>query len=215
MNIAEKLAVIAENMQKVYEAGKQAGGGNAALDHTVTFTVDEQPYEVILVKEGNSVNAPHSPPIKGIEKFNYWMSADMPAEFPFTPSDDIEFTAKFSQGKLSMEWETAGLWCTVNGNDYNKVNDGLVVCGKGLSEEYGSGYSTIAMVSDNEAYLLIDPNDTYIHSGSADYNGKTYYYVARGYKNDTASNIIDKATYVGTLSYTKSCVKTILDYYFA
>ena len=43
MGIAEKLITVAENVPKVFEAGKRAGGGGGAVDErykTGTFTID-------------------------------------------------------------------------------------------------------------------------------------------------------------------------------
>ena len=63
------------------------------LDHTVTFTVDGEPYEVVSVKDGNSVNAPSVEPTK--EGFDGWSLNGNTILFPYTPTEDVELIATF------------------------------------------------------------------------------------------------------------------------
>ena len=96
MSIADKLVTIADNMQKVYNAGKSQGGGGVKLDHTVTFTVDGAPYEIVSVKRGNSVNAPATEPTSENGSFAGWLLNGAIVGFPYAPTSDTEITAHIS-----------------------------------------------------------------------------------------------------------------------
>ena len=105
MNITEKLTIIVENMQRIYEAGKQAGGGSAALDYTVTFIVDGEPYELVSVKDGNAIDIPATEPTSENGTFNGWMNGEEKVEFPFAPSEDVELNALFIYSVLPLLYE--------------------------------------------------------------------------------------------------------------
>jgi hypothetical protein len=63
--------------------------GVQALDHTVTFTVDGGPYEVVSVKDGNSVNAPATQPINNGNIVSRWSVDGADITFPYTPTSDV------------------------------------------------------------------------------------------------------------------------------
>lgn len=67
------------------------------VGHTVTFTVDGEPYEIVSVKAGNSVNAPSIEPRKENLVFIRWNDGNGDeVAFPFTPTEDTEIVAYFS-----------------------------------------------------------------------------------------------------------------------
>lgn len=70
----------------------------AALDHTVTFTVDGEPYEIVSVKSGNSVNAPSTKPSKEDYRFSGWELNSEKVTFPYVPTENTDLIASFSQG---------------------------------------------------------------------------------------------------------------------
>jgi hypothetical protein len=71
--------------------------GIEPLDHTVTFMVDGEPYEVVSVKNGNSVNAPTEPTKEGYEFIN-WNDIDGNiVSFPITPTEDIVISTQLSE----------------------------------------------------------------------------------------------------------------------
>lgn len=65
------------------------------LDHTVTFTVDGEPYEVVSVKDGNEVQIPTEPQKSGLV-FIRWENNGNEVAFPFVPTEDTEIIAYFS-----------------------------------------------------------------------------------------------------------------------
>ena len=66
------------------------------LDHTVTFTVDGEPYEIVSVKNGNSVNAPQTIPTKNGSVFGGWLNADSEIIiFPCVPTTEVVLNATF------------------------------------------------------------------------------------------------------------------------
>ena len=67
--------------------------GIQPLDHTVKFTVDGEPYEVVSVKDGNSVYAPSGTPVSDEGNFGGWSLNGELVEFPYTPTEDVELTA--------------------------------------------------------------------------------------------------------------------------
>jgi hypothetical protein len=69
--------------------------GGASLDHTVTFMVDEEAYEIVSVKNGNSVNAPTTEPTKDGEVFIEWQKDGEFVEFPYTPEGTETISALF------------------------------------------------------------------------------------------------------------------------
>jgi hypothetical protein len=65
------------------------------LDHTVKFMVDGEPYEVVSVKDGNSVNSPSGTPTSENGEFGKWSLNGSDVTFPYTPTEDSEFIAMF------------------------------------------------------------------------------------------------------------------------
>jgi hypothetical protein len=63
------------------------------LDHIVTFTVDGEPYEVVSVKNGNSVNAPATKPTSGSGSLLEWQMNGAKVDFPYPVENDVEFVA--------------------------------------------------------------------------------------------------------------------------
>ena len=73
--------------------------GIKLLDHTVTFLSDGEPYEIVSVKSGNSVNAPAIDPISESGSFAGWQFNGETVGFPYPLESDVELVAKF--GTLS------------------------------------------------------------------------------------------------------------------
>lgn len=71
------------------------------IDHTVTFFADGELYEVVSVKDGNSVNAPATEPISENGSFAGWQLNEGRVDFPYPPENDVEIVALF--GTLADE----------------------------------------------------------------------------------------------------------------
>lgn len=98
-NLTEKGVEISENATtyEIMSKIEEVSTGLEALDHTVTFTVDDEPYQLASVKDGDSVNAPPEP-VKAGYLFTYWKDENGErVDLPFIPADDIELSAYFSQ----------------------------------------------------------------------------------------------------------------------
>ena len=65
------------------------------LDHTITFTADGKPYEIVSVKGGNSVNAPATEPRSESGVFQGWQNGENLVEFPYIPEKDTNLSARF------------------------------------------------------------------------------------------------------------------------
>ena len=88
----DALVKVGKTAVDVANAPANIGG----LDHTVTFTVDGEPYEIVSVKAGNSVNAPSTAPRKENLLFIRWDdAAGELVQFPFTPTEDTTISALF------------------------------------------------------------------------------------------------------------------------
>lgn len=97
--------------------------GGASLDHTVTFTVDGEPYEIVSVKAGNSVNAPSTAPrIENLLFIRWNDTAGELVRFPFTPAEDTTISALFkSRSNVNVLYERFGF----DKNSYPYVCFGL------------------------------------------------------------------------------------------
>ncbi len=73
-----------------------SSGGIEPLDNTVKFMVDGKPYEVVSVKDGNSVNAPSGIPTSENGDFAGWKIDGADAKFPCIPSKDTDIVALFT-----------------------------------------------------------------------------------------------------------------------
>lgn len=165
MSIADKLLTIADNMQKVYDAGKSQDGGSE-LDHTVMFTVEGELYEIVSVKDANSVNAPATPPTSEGLIFSGWG-----VDFPYTPTGDTTLSASFiSRSNSAYLYEFFGvdkttfpyvvIGCTDKGNGNvscgvwfaNKFSDtnGRVIIPTGRSFKRIASLSIVADISNQD-----------------------------------------------------------------
>jgi hypothetical protein len=77
------------------ELKEKLDSSNTTLDYTVKFMVDGEVYEIISVKQGNSVNAPITPPTSESGSFISWQLNNEDVIFPYLPIGDTEFTALF------------------------------------------------------------------------------------------------------------------------
>ena len=93
MNGTEELIPLADMPQAILDIS--GGAGIEPLDHTVTFMADDAPYEVVSVKDGNTVNAP-TKPTKSDMAFIRWENNENEITFPFTPTEDMEIVAHFA-----------------------------------------------------------------------------------------------------------------------
>jgi hypothetical protein len=69
--------------------------GNSSMDHTVTFTSNGEPYEIVSVKNGNFINEPVTKPISKTGAFIGWQINGNDVDFPYPPTDDVTISALF------------------------------------------------------------------------------------------------------------------------
>lgn len=69
------------------------------LDHRITFKADGQDYQIITVKDGQSVSAPSPNPTSESGTFTGWLNAlsGESVTFPLTPTEDLWLNAYFSE----------------------------------------------------------------------------------------------------------------------
>lgn len=83
-----------KDFQNGFALGLASGGvvSEKILDHTVTFTIDGEPYEIVSVKAGNSVLKPYSSPEKSEEGLfcDKWKDSNGELiSFPYVPTRNI------------------------------------------------------------------------------------------------------------------------------
>ncbi len=172
----------------------------ASLDHIVTFTVDGEPYEIVNVKNGNSVNAPATNPAKDSLVFIEWRdSDDKRISFPFPTTTDTQIFAHFTMVHSELEYYDAGTILGTYGrivydpNTSCKVYDGWSI----LGIQYKDGCPCAILVGLSEQ--ACEMNDTTLNHresyafGSVEYKDVTYYYST--YKTGFDGNTVTATAY--------------------
>lgn len=187
-------------------------GGNS-LDHTVTFMVDGEPYEIVSVKDGNSVNAPATPPSEsGIVK---WLLDNQEVSFPYIPTNNIELDANISMNHTEIELNNKGelvlSWYrdASTGGNYTKTNDGWSIVGCCEYKDSIYLYTMFILVGKTQQSCAMGGT-----SGNIQYNGETYYYQA---KQVSTSFVTDYGKAVKLdIEYTdnNTLATQLLDYYY-
>lgn len=214
-NLAEK-GVIVDETATTYEimskiADVSGGGGVEPLDHTVTFTVDGEPYEIVSVINGNSVNAPATEPTSENGTFVEWQLNGEKVTFPYFLENDVEFNAMFQNVRNEIEIKTAGaLVCTVFGT---KTNNETAIYGYYKT-------STLAIpILIGKTSESIKTSSTRSQSTIA-YNGETWYYQYVNWQIAKENEIKDGVVqpyFIGSgssVSEHSAMAKKLLDYYF-
>ena len=173
------------------------------LDHTVTFLVNGEVYEVLSVKEGHSVNAPATNPNQEGSFFYGWTIGENTEEnlikFPYTPTDNIELNCFFKTVHTEIEL-SAGEWVCYLGSSskysHEKYNNEWAI----LGSYYTNGYIAPVVVGLTSSACIVSGHYTnnpsmssasYWKSGTVEYDGVTYYYSAflyGWYKNTMPSS---------------------------
>ncbi len=88
-------------LKEMASAIQGISSGIELIDHTVTFTVDGEPYEIVSVKDGNSVNAPFME-----DKCIKWLDTENKRViFPYVPKNNITLSAKNTNETLLLKGE--------------------------------------------------------------------------------------------------------------
>lgn len=107
------------------------------LDYTVTFTVDGEPYEIVSVKDGNSVNAPATEPIKE-GYLPMWLVDNAVVSFPYTPISNVEMVATFFVQNLTV---TTPIYSTFHSEPYSPK--------KAFDKNYNTRWATSPYQTNN------------------------------------------------------------------
>lgn len=121
------------------------------LDHTVTFMVDGEPYEVVSVKDGNSVNVPNETPTSDEGTFLNWLLNGTAVSFPFVPQENTEFIGNFGSALQPLYAHTG-----INPIDYGDafirfISSGTTVSILFMALKTGTSYSD-GFIRSSEAY---------------------------------------------------------------
>jgi hypothetical protein len=197
------------------------------LDHTVTFLVNGEVYEVLSVKDGNSVNAPATNPNQEGSFFYGWTIGENTEEnlikFPYTPTDNIELNCFFKTVHTEIEL-SANEWIAYIGASYSlkdlkKLNDEWAILGcyypYGVPAPILIGTTTTACRTsgyyDNDPYYSTASLWT---NGTVEYKGTIYYYSA--YFGNTSGNRMSSSNSYDTQisSDQQAAALATLKYYF-
>lgn len=109
-NGTTKLIPLADMPQAIRNiSGGETETGIEPLDNTVTFTVDGEPYEIVSVKNGNSINEPVTQPTKDGEYLNGWKTSEGNViSFPYAPTSDTNLEAVFDEFIVCEYIESTG-----------------------------------------------------------------------------------------------------------
>ena len=143
------------------------------LDHTVTFMVEDKPYEIVSVTSGNTVTAPSGIPMSDNGSFVWWQDVNgEKITFPYLPTADVNIYALFSKVRTELEISSANieLLAFKTGGVITKVNDGkmLAMLYKASSNV---GIYTVSEISQDSCTIT-----NQFTSGTVEYNGRTFYY---------------------------------------
>jgi hypothetical protein len=184
--------------------------GGASLDNTVTFVADGEPYEVVGVKNGNSVNAPATTPTSENGVFAGWQANEEMVVFPYTPTSDIELNAKFQAIRIEMEITGA---ITIINNQYvgtTKTYDDMCIAGY-----MGINWKSPFIVSSTENGVAVNSKSSLKKTMTVEYDNQTYYV-----RYDATTNWTDNYTQFDSRFYAcssteiNSAVVELLDHYF-
>ncbi len=202
--------------------------GIAPIDHTVTFLVEEEPYEIISVKNGNQINAPATEPTSENGVYQGWSVDGEKVEFPYTPISNTEINAVFSATRDEITCTTAGEVMFVGDYDntdrtVTKTSDGIAVCGYCTRFANNSSYTTAYFACFvGETAESVQASNLKVSPTAIDYNGKTYYYSCAYNMNKSVD--VKNAWLIGTYEdgyvngskfvCNETAITRLLDYYY-
>ena len=113
--------IVYEDGKATVESEKDSDSNNSELlDHTVTFMVDGEPYQIVSVKDGGSITTP-TPPKKTKLTFASWRDdKENKVVFPYVPTKDEIIVAFFTEHPFISSTDllySGGIW-----GDYKKQN---------------------------------------------------------------------------------------------
>ena len=186
--------------------------GGVSLDHTVTFLADGEPYEVVSVRNGNSVNAPATRPISNSGVFVGWMLNNETIDFPYLFESDVELVAKFQTVRNEITVTKAGT--NISTACGTKVNDGLAVLG--YFYDLGGGQFRGLVIGRTEDDIQVqDSYGTNYGVETITYNGEVWYYRAYAINYSSGCTDGDTTPYNAPSTYSnQEGALNTLDYYF-
>jgi hypothetical protein len=200
------------NIQNLYKMIENISG-NSILDHTVTFYVGEEPYEVVSVKDGNSVNSPLNNPTSENGTFAGWSIGGTSVAFPYMPTDNTNIEAMFQSVRDEISCNEAGvLISSVCGT---KANDGLCVCARFLDNENDpNGWNYYYLIGENAESIATSGSTLSPKMGTFDYEGEVWHYAKYSKYGEPVLDGEVEFYYGGEDSVARISLPEVLDYYF-
>jgi hypothetical protein len=185
--------------------------GVATVDHTVTFLADGKPYEVVSVKDGNTVNAPSGIPTSKDGTFTKWLLDGQTAPLPYPPEKDDEIIALFQTVRSEISTDKAGTY--LGSALGTKSNDGFCICGY-FQESAGSSWYYYDVVGKTPEAVK---TTNVAHTFTVEYEGEIWYLASaqiHGTPDINADIKLEQIPKSENPVYATARMTALLDYYF-
>ena len=204
-------AIISENTDlNNFDCNVSSNDTINKLDHTVTFMVEDKPYEIVSVTSGNTVTAPSGIPISDNGSFVWWQDVNgEKITFPYLPTADVNIYALISKVRTELEISNVNIELLTfkSGTIIKKVNEGKMIAMLYKSSS-NIGIYTVSEISQDACAIT----NKYT-SGIVEYNGRTFYYTRSkvGTFSSANENVYDMRN--TEFSTDLEAVTHLLDYY--
>ena len=183
------------------------------VDHTVTFLADGEPYEIVSVKNGNSVKEPDKPTPTG--KTTWIDSLGNSQQFPFFPEENTLLTAQIQAARTEIEITEVGqAFYTAGTYSYCKANDGWCIGGYYYDTDNPCYCPLLVSNTEEGAAIVRLGGSSHSAVNSFDYNGMTYYYSEEYVSKTVPTMSAGYTENLGSFSKPKDAAIKLLDYYF-
>jgi hypothetical protein len=183
--------------------------GVATVDYTVTFLADGEPYEVVSVKDGNTVNAPSGTPTSDIGTFTGWKLNGGYITFPHKPEANDIINAVFQSARTEFEINQGNTaFATVDSKTLVKTSDGWSIAGY---IQGGNSFFVFLVGETKESATFNCDSQSYF---DFDYNGRTYYYQFLNCGSKEPTMKAGCTENLGSFGMVTDGAIKLLDYYF-
>jgi hypothetical protein len=212
-----------KDFQNGFAFGLSCGGivegeGITPINHTVMFTVDGEPYEIISVKNGNKVREPAVSPKSNNKILLGWQYADgTKQDFPFVPESNAELTALFVDGLPEIEINNTNAFLKTGdfgGHLYTKASSETAVAG--MYSFQSAFFGPIVVSRTNEGARILRDGAEYGTTLTTTVNGETWYYcydVGDYYYHTLLQNTVNLNKYLSSGQPAETAAQTLIKIY--
>ena len=124
------------------------------------------------------------------------------------------FVMSYSIMHPEMAWSGTGVFATISGRTYSKVNEGEAII-YGIINDSSTGIGLVSKNKDSVTYLPNSSSSPFTSIGSITYNGETWYYSSTEHFIPGKIDIIfaNVTTITIVSNYSADAARKALDYY--